>query len=191
MKIHKASLLSGCFSRKAPPGTVDAVFIPRLRGGSRENRKMTLFTGTYEGKVDQKGRVSLPVVFRDRMPEADGRNFFIVPSPQRPCLEAFDSAFMEKIVAGIQQQTDIFSDEEEALTHYVSGAHTAQFDATGRFVLPAPLAQHASIADRAVFVGMMGRFQIWEPALYASNAQFKRERAKDLTLRPARQEAGV
>ncbi len=40
------------------------------------------------------------------------------------------------------------------------------FDGEGRIILPAKLAEHAGITDRATFVGRGTRFQIWAPEIY-------------------------
>lgn len=143
---------------------------------------MALFTGTYEGKVDDKGRVSLPANFRALLPNTDERSFFIVPSVKLPCLEAFDTGYAEKIAVCIETRTEAFSEQEDALTHYISHAHRAQFDVTGRFVLPTALAHHADITDQALFVGMVRRFQIWRPEFYAEHAERKQQLAKTAEL---------
>lgn len=38
-----------------------------------------------------------------------------------------------------------------------------QVDKQGRILLPEPMAQNASITDRAVFVGLLDYFEIWSP----------------------------
>lgn len=148
---------------------------------------MALFTGTYENKVDGKGRVSLPASFRDRLSATAGgaadRSFYIFPSPNSPGLEAADAEFMERISDSIYEQADMFSAEEVALSQIIADALPVQYDSTGRFVLPPRMQQAAGIEDKALFVGRSKRFQIWNPSTYEAYAAEARERAKSLTLK--------
>lgn len=144
---------------------------------------MLLFVGSYENKVDGKGRVSLPAPFRDRLTAAgqDG-GFYIFPSPNSPSLEAVDESFMERVATSIEKQTALFSDEEEALSQIISEARPVSYDSTGRFVLPPQFQTHAGISEKALFVAKVRRFQIWDPAAYAAFAEKARGASGDLSL---------
>lgn len=144
---------------------------------------MALFTGTYENKVDGKGRVSLPADYRDLLSDDDNRSFYVFPSPTSNCLEACDKTFMQRVADSIEEQAEMFSDEEEGLSFIISSARRIQYDSTGRFVLPSDFALLAEIEEKAMFVGMSARFQIWNPAAYAERLREKQNKAKGMTLR--------
>ncbi|MDW3204063.1 MAG: division/cell wall cluster transcriptional repressor MraZ [Alphaproteobacteria bacterium] len=143
---------------------------------------MALFTGTFENKVDRKGRVSLPADFRAELPDGGERVVYIYPSPKHDALEACDKAFMQRLVQAIEEQP-LYSDEEEDLNQsIVAQARKALLDETGRLVLAPELAGHAGIEDKAVFVGQGSRFQIWSPDRYSDHSERARARAKGRTL---------
>ena len=143
---------------------------------------MALFTGTFENKVDRKGRVSLPADFRSELPEDGERVVYIYPSPKHDALEACDKAFMQRLVQAIEDQP-LYSDEEDDLNQsIVAQARKAQLDETGRLVLPPDHAGFAEITDKAVFVGQGSRFQIWAPDRFADHSKKARERARGRTL---------
>ncbi len=144
---------------------------------------MARFTGTFEGKVDDKGRASLPSDFRDVLKKQDEVNFYVFPSPNLDCLEACDDSFMQRVEESIEEQADMFSEEEDGLTYIASEARRVSFDSTGRFVLPAEFRDYADIDGRAAFVGVFQRFQIWNPENYAERAPVKKQRAKGMTLK--------
>ena len=77
---------------------------------------MARFTGTFEGKVDDKGRASLPADFRDVLKKQDEVSFYVFPSPNLDCLEACDDKFMQRVEESIEEQADMFSEEEDGLT---------------------------------------------------------------------------
>ncbi|WP_259780654.1 division/cell wall cluster transcriptional repressor MraZ [Aestuariispira ectoiniformans] len=151
---------------------------------------MALFTGTYENKVDGKGRVSLPADYRDLLSDDDNRSFYVFPSPNNNCLEACDKTFMQRVADSIEDQADMFSEEEEGLSFIISSARRIQYDSTGRFVLPSEFAHLAEIDGQALFVGMAARFQIWNPAAYAERLREKQNKAKGMTLRLKKPGAG-
>lgn len=144
---------------------------------------MVLFTGTFENKVDQKGRVSLPADYRDLLAKTEARGFYIFPSPNADALEACDETFMQRVAESIEEQADMFSEEEDALSYIISSAKRVSYDSTGRFVLPAEFSDFANIDGKATFVGMAQRFQIWNPDAYAARKAEKRSRAKGMTLK--------
>jgi len=150
---------------------------------------MALFTGTYENKVDRKGRVSLPADFRAELPVSDGRMVvYVYPSPKNDALEACDKEFMQRLVDSIEEEP-LYSDAEDDLGGtIVAQARRAQLDETGRLVLPPDFADVANIDDKAVFVGRGSRFQIWSPDNLAGHTKDIRSRAKGrtLTLKPKR-----
>jgi MraZ protein len=152
---------------------------------------MALFTGRYENKVDGKGRVSLPADYRDLLAQGNGdkRSFYIFPSPNVNCLEACDRGFITRIAASIEAQTEMFSQEEEALSQIIAQAMPINYDSTGRFVLPVDFMGYADLYEKALFIGKMARFQIWNPAAYITHALNAKTNNKGLTLKllPARE----
>lgn len=151
---------------------------------------MALFTGTFENKVDRKGRVSLPADFRAELPEGGERIVYIYPSPKQDILEACDRRFMQRLVEAIEERA-LYSDEEEDLNQSIVGkARKALLDETGRLVLPPDMADFAGISDKAVFVGQGSRFQIWSPERHQAFTAGSRDRGRDLTLtlKPSRRE---
>jgi Uncharacterized protein conserved in bacteria len=147
---------------------------------------MALFTGTFENKVDRKGRVSLPADFRSELSGDDARVIYIYPAPRHDRLDACDKAFMQRLVESIEERP-LYSDEEEDLSEIiVATARKTLMDETGRVVLPSDLAALVGITDTAVFVGKGSRFQIWAPEAYPAYFKMVRERGKDrtITLKP-------
>lgn len=143
---------------------------------------MALFTGTYENRIDRKGRVSLPATFRSQLPEGDGRLVFVYRSPSLAALEACDQAFMDRLADSLEQ-FDMFSDAEEDLGAVIlADARPLSLDAEGRIMLPAEHTGFANITDRVAFAGHGRRFRLWEPETFAAHMAESRTRAKGQTF---------
>lgn len=151
---------------------------------------MALFTGTYENKVDRKGRVSLPAPFRAQLPEGEGRLVYVYRSPSLPALEACDQSFMDRLAESLEQ-FEMFSESESDLGAVIlADARPLSLDAEGRIMLPAEYAEFAGIGERVAFAGYGRRFHLWEPGAFSAHMEKSRTRAKGKTLKLKPREAG-
>jgi MraZ protein len=151
---------------------------------------MALFAGTYENRIDRKGRVSLPADFRSELPADGNRIIYVYRSPKAPALEACDRAFMQRLADSLEQ-FDMFSDDEEDLgSTIVADARKLSIDNEGRIVVPADFVAYAGLENRVTFVGRGSRFQLWNPEDFDDYAAAARERARGRTIRLVPPEAG-
>jgi MraZ protein len=151
---------------------------------------MALFTGTFENKIDRKGRVSLPADFRTELPDGGDRVVYVYRSPKWAALEACDKSFMQRLADSLDQ-LNMFSDEEDDLgATLVADARRIILDGEGRFILPSLFIDFAGLDDRAVFVGRGSRFQIWASAAFGDYSNAARERARGRTINLSRPDTG-
>ncbi|MDR2777263.1 MAG: division/cell wall cluster transcriptional repressor MraZ [Rickettsiales bacterium] len=127
---------------------------------------MSLFLSTFENRVDQKGRVSVPSQFRSVL-QQEGRDFVVLyESFINTCLEGCSLARLEELNGKIDS-LDPFSEERDAFaTVVLGGSAQLSFDGNGRIVLPKHLIDFARIEDRAIFVGKGQIFEIWNNRLF-------------------------
>lgn len=152
---------------------------------------MPLLVGRHLNKIDRKGRVSVPKVFRDALQaqSADGTTgVYVYPLFKAQGLEACGEEFMQRIAQSLDD-LDMFSAEQDELASVLlESAHALPFDPEGRIVLPDELIAHAGIAAEALFVGRGVRFQVWNPETYradrADAVARARARGATLALRP-------
>ena len=152
---------------------------------------MPVFIGTFENKVDRKGRVSVPAPFRQAMAAQSFQGIIAFRSYRATAIEACGIDFMERLNDSVAEM-DLFSDAQDDLAATIfADSHQLAFDSEGRIMLPAEIAEHARITDRAAFVGKGPIFQIWQPHLLDTYKQEARARAKDKGLPlPLRREPG-
>ena len=154
---------------------------------------MAVFIGTFENKVDRKGRVSVPAQFRQTLagqsfPNQSFQGIVAFRSYRDAAVEACGIDFMERLNDGMSSM-DLFSTEHDDLSATIfADSRQLAFDGDGRIILPARLTAHAAISDRAAFVGKGPIFQIWEPAALEAHMDQARARARSqgltLPLRP-------
>lgn len=155
---------------------------------------MPLLVGRYDNKIDRKGRVSVPKLFRDVLQAANGGSsgLYAYPSFNDEAIEVCGEDFMNRVAQGVEEMNLFSEDQDEMASAIFESAHWLQFDPEGRIVLPAELIEHAGIDGEAAFVGRGTSIQIWSPEKHTIRRKQKRERIKErkptLKLGPAGQE---
>ncbi len=149
---------------------------------------MAVFIGTFEYKVDRKARVSVPAQFRQLLAGQSFQGIVAFRSYRVAAIEACGIDFMERLNDSISSM-DLFSDAHDDLAATIfADSQQLPFDGDGRIVLPAKLAEHAGIGERAAFVGKGPIFQIWAPESLGQHMEEARARARSqgltLPLRP-------
>ena len=140
---------------------------------------MALLVGRHLNKIDKKGRVSVPKPYREAVLAEGFAGVYIYPYFKYPALEGAGEAFMQRLSESMEDNLDLFSDEQEDIAAItLENAFQLAFDSEGRIVLPQELSVHARLSDQALFVGRGSRFQIWSPEAYQEHRSGALERAK-------------
>ncbi len=143
---------------------------------------MTQFLGTHIGKLDRKGRISVPAPFRAALERGGAEDLVLRPSHRAPCIEAWPIAAFEALASGMDR-LDAFSDQADDLAAALfADAHAARADNEGRLVLPEALIAHAALSDAIACVGVGRIFQIWEPEAARLRTEEARLRARERGL---------
>jgi MraZ protein len=136
-----------------------------------------MFLSSYESSVDVKKRVSIPAPFRKSLGGED--SVFLWPSLDKACIEGAGQRLMDGFDDSMAD-LDLMDPRRYALANYIMGeARQSRFDEGGRIVLDAELLATAGITDKAKFVGLGDRFQIWEPVAYEAMRQEMRALARE------------
>lgn len=142
----------------------------------------TLFFGTYENKLDKKGRVSIPANFRPYLSHADFSGVLAFKSFRYNCIEACNYKFMEKIKENMGSY-DLFSENHDYITTSIFGeAQPLNIDSDGRITLPKDFIDHSQITDKAAFIGVGDLFQIWSPSILLDHKAKCRKQIKNKGL---------
>ena len=128
---------------------------------------MSGFLGRYEKRLDDKGRLSLPVPFRRGA--ADGP--LVLLQYQAPALTLFPEASWTPI----RDRLTEFRRSEPAAAAQVrritSFAVEVTPDKLGRILIPAWLQQAASLDGEVLVVGSLDRIEVWSPRLFDSHLE--------------------
>jgi MraZ protein len=144
----------------------------------------TYYNSRYRHGVDGQRRVQIPAKWR---PEKNGGELTMIlwtNDEAGTCLRVLPPKKMAELLADIDAMPK--GDAKRTQLKRIIGGESVQIslDQSGRICLPEEMARAAGIKDEAMFVGLLDRFEIWQPARYeklkAADAPFKSEALKKL-----------
>lgn len=130
-----------------------------------------MFIGEYNNKVDEKGRLAIPVKFRSAL--ADGA---IVTRGLDGCLFVYTKSEWAKLAERLTTLPLTAANARAFARHMLAGAMDLEIDKQGRVNLPGYLRQSAAINANVVVVGLFNRLEIWDEATWRTY-QAKTEQA--------------
>ncbi|MBO7397379.1 MAG: hypothetical protein J6Y31_03055 [Bacteroidales bacterium] len=129
---------------------------------------MIRFFGKASGKVDDKGRIVLPAVFRDAMIRGGAAEMTVIvkKNVQQNCLDLFawDEWIQrsEKVLDSLNPELN--TEDADFWTKYNDGVYPLVPDGKlGRLNIPSELLESAGITKEVVFGGVGYKLQIWAP----------------------------
>ena len=133
-----------------------------------EAKSAIQYYSSFEHGVDDKRRVQIPAKWR---PEEENTQLTVIVWPKHKagtCLRVLPPEELTKMVADIDAMPK--GDPKKVALKRFIGSESVQvtLDKAGRIVLPDNMALAADIQDQATMVGCIDRFEIWNPARYAS-----------------------
>jgi MraZ protein len=133
---------------------------------SARTTEPTYYNSCYPHGVDEKRRVQIPAKWR---PAEPGTELTVILWPQHnagACLRVLPPSQMAKLNSDLDAMPN--SDPNKViLKRYIgSGSEQVALDKAGRICLPEAMARAAGIKDKAVLVGLLDRFEIWNPDRY-------------------------
>jgi MraZ protein len=136
-----------------------------------------VFKGTYRHRLDPKGRLPVPAAFRRDL--ADGA---LVATPLDQCVACYPRDEWARLEAQLAA-LPAFSKPVKALTRLLaSRAVDCELDVQGRILLPAALRAPAGLAHEVVVVGVLNRFEVWEPDAWSTFVRDSERMLEDVTL---------
>ena len=115
-----------------------------------------MLLGEYSHTIDPKNRVSLPSKFRKEI----GKKLVATYGLEQ-CLFLYPLKEWQRISGEIAQLGMLRSDTREFNRFMFGGAQEVEVDSLGRILLPENLRQFGSLSNKAVFVGVHSRIEIW------------------------------
>ena len=150
-----------------------------------------MFLSRATNTLDSKGRISVPAEFRAVVGDGNFDGIVLWPSFDGSYLEGGGISLLQDYQS-LLEGMDPYDEARIAFERAIfAESRRLSFDGAGRVTLPRDLAEYAQLTDKATFVGLGRRFEVWSPEAYESHADAARKMAREnrhrlkLTGRPA------
>ena len=121
-----------------------------------------MFRGANAISLDAKGRLAMPSRYRDELVSRCAGQLIVTIDAIDPCLCVYPLSEWELIEAKLRELAS-FREENRRLQRLLIGnAVDLELDASGRFLVPPRLRDYAKLDKRAMLVGQLNKFQLWD-----------------------------
>lgn len=116
-----------------------------------------MFMGEYNHSIDPKGRIIVPVKFRESLGDE-----FVVTQGLDGCLFVYPEKEWNEFEEKLKTLPMSNKDARKFVRFFLAGAAQVELDKQGRILLPAPLRNFAGLEKDCAFVGVGSRVEIWD-----------------------------
>lgn len=129
-----------------------------------------MYMGEYIHSVDEKGRVIMPLKFREQL----SQTFYITKSIDR-CLFVYDEEEW-KLMYEKMRSLKLTSEKARRFTRNMFGpARELTVDKQGRIIIPQNLREYAGIDKEVVITGVATKIEIWSKEVFDDNRKEEEE----------------
>jgi MraZ protein len=128
---------------------------------------MRFLFGKYAHTLDSKGRVAIPLRFRETLINDDSRRVTLLQGFEG-CIFCYGADELEKILARLSTQAFDRKEIRELLRWLSSAGSVVDIDAQGRIQLNEEQRAVAGLQKEVLLIGAGSRIEIWSPERFES-----------------------
>ena len=127
---------------------------------------MNTLIGTYECKVDAKGRLMLPVAFKKQLASVTENGFVLKRAVFQPCLELYPMQEWESMMQNVNKLNRVKKKNNDFIRRFTAGVKSVDWDVSGRLLIPKDLVGFAGITKEIVVTSAVNIIEIWDKTEY-------------------------
>lgn len=127
---------------------------------------MTNIIGTYECKVDAKGRLMLPTALKKQLMAQLESGFVLKRSMFEKCIELYPMSEWDKKMSQVNTLNRFVRKNVEFIRLFTAGVKIVELDVTGRLLIPKDLVGFGEIRKNIVLSSAGTYIEIWDKDAY-------------------------
>jgi MraZ protein len=120
-----------------------------------------MFIGEYHHAIDEKGRLALPVKFREEL----GRSVVVTRGLDN-CLFVYTQPEWNQLAERLSKLPVAKANTRAFARLMLAGAMELEVDQQGRAVLPDYLRRYARLKKKVVIAGLLNRLELWDALIW-------------------------
>ena len=126
------------------------------------------FRGNFSHVFDDKGRVSLPVEFRNILDERGEKSVVLTNyiSEGSRCLEGFGIGAWGEFERKLREKSRFSAKLQRLENFYLSRAAECPLDGSGRILVPSHLRTYAGLEKEVTFTSSIHGFRLWDKRVF-------------------------
>ena len=127
---------------------------------------MVHLIGSYECKVDTKGRIMMPVSLKKQLSKLVNEGFVLKRAVFNSCIEMYPVNEWSKLMNKLNGLNRFNKKNNDFIRRFTAGVKKVDMDISGRFLIPKDLIKYASIDKQIVVSSAVNILEIWDKATY-------------------------
>ena len=127
---------------------------------------MKNFIGTYECRIDDKGRLKLPSSLVKQMGNFGDGSFVVKRAVFQPCLEVYPMEAWEQLMSKLNKLNRFIKKNADFIRMFTAGVKIVQPDNAGRLQISKDLTLFATLRKEVVITSAGELFEIWDKDEY-------------------------
>ena len=127
---------------------------------------LDLLTGTYECKVDAKGRLMMPAAIKKQLASVLQDGFVLRRSVFQKCLELYPMSEWQALMQKMNTLNKFKKKNNDFIRRFTAGAKIVEVDINGRLLVSKDLTVFANISKNIVVASAINIIEIWDKDLY-------------------------
>lgn len=135
-------------------------------GFYRSIRLLNSLIGTYECKVDSKGRLMLPAPLKKQLMPVLEKGFVLKRAVFQPCLELYPMDEWEALMQKVNKLNRFKKKNNDFIRRFTAGVKIIEVDNSGRLLIPKDLVVFADISKEIVLSSAINIVEVWDKDRY-------------------------
>ena len=142
---------------------------------------MQTFVGNIDGRLDEKGRIFVPAIYRRILADSASKRIVMRRDTDNECLMFYPEEVWNEKVEQLRQALNEWDPEDQLiLMQFMADAEYMEMDGQGRILLQKKNLETIGAQQDVLFVGMLNRFALWAPEKFAEKRLSQTELAARL-----------
>lgn len=131
-----------------------------------QNNRLNSLIGTYECKIDSKGRLMLPSAFKKQLSSVMQEGFVLKRAVFQSCLELYPMSEWETLMQKVNKLNRFKKKNNDFIRRFTAGVKFIELDASGRLLVAKDLIAFAGMSKNIVVSSVGNILEIWDKENY-------------------------